>query len=96
MADILAFPQFAAARAPRYVPAKIVGAQSGITVRILSRAGSPHDLLVVLEGTPDGCTTVAAAPAGEMAVAEVIAYSVLAALEVAESTWKSQETAWSG
>lgn len=95
MADILPFPSGGIARSKRYRPAKIVGAQSGITVRILSRAGSPHDLLVVLDGTPDGTTTVAAAPAGEMAVAEVIAHSVLAALEVAETTWKAQEVAWS-
>ena len=94
MADILPFPTGDVARSKRYRPAKIVGAQSGITVRILSRAGSPHDLLVVLDGTADGTTTVAAAPAGEMAVAEVIAHSVLAALEVAETTWKAQEIAW--
>ena len=113
MADILSFPRTAVPRAKRYLPAKIVGAQSGITVRILSRAGSPHDLLpgipgprrsraasphhrwVVGAATADGTTTVAAAPAGEMAVAEVIAHSVLAALEVAETTWKAQEMAWS-
>lgn len=95
MADILPFPPDAGSRTKRYRPAKVVGAQSGLTVRILSRTGSPHDLLVVLDGTPDGTTTVAAAPAGEMAVAEVIAHSVLAALEVAESTWKAQEVAWS-
>jgi hypothetical protein len=95
MADIIAFPKDTVPRQKRYRPAKIVGAQSGITVRILSRAGSPHDLLVVLDGGPEGTTTVAAAPAGEMAVAEVIAHSVLAALEVAETTWKAQEVAWS-
>jgi hypothetical protein len=95
MADILAFPRNAVSRSQRYLPARIVGAQSGITVRILSRAGSPHDLLVVLDGTADGTTTVAAAPAGEMAVAEVIAHSVLVALEVAETTWKAAEMAWS-
>jgi hypothetical protein len=94
MADILAFPGTVAPRAKRYKPAKIVGAKSGITVRILSCAGSPHDLLVVLDGTEDGTTTVAAAPAGEMAVAEVIAHSVLAALEVADTTWRAQEAAW--
>ena len=95
MAEILAFPRSAGSRSTRYLPARIVGAQAGITVRILSRAGSPHDLLVVLDGTVDGTTTVAAAPAGEMAVAEVIAHSVLATLEIAETTWKSQDMAWS-
>ncbi|MCW6512478.1 hypothetical protein [Lichenifustis flavocetrariae] len=95
MADILTFPRNAVARSRRYLPAKIIGIKSGITVRILSRIGSPHDLLVVLDGTADGTTTVAAAPAGEMAVAEVIAHSVLAALDVAETTWKAQEVAWS-
>lgn len=73
---------------------KVVGAKSGLTVRILSRIGSPHDLLVVLDGTADGTTTVAAAPAGELEVAEAIANSVLAALEVAEITWGAQEAVW--
>ncbi len=95
MADIIAFPRGTVARSKRYTPAKIVGAKSGITVRILSRIGSPHDLLVVLDGTADGTTTVAATPASEMAVAEAIANSVLAALEVAEVTWSAQEVAWS-
>lgn len=94
MADILAFPTRAKSRAPRYVPAMEIGAKAGITVRIMARAGTPHDLLVVLDGTADGMTTVAAAPASEMDVAEVIGHSVLAALDIAETTWKAQEIAW--
>jgi hypothetical protein len=95
MADIVEFPLNTVPRRTRYLQARVIGAKAGITVRIMSRAGTPHDLLVVLDGTVDGTTTVAAAPASEMDVAEVIAHSVLATLDAADTTWRARETAWS-
>ena len=46
------------------------------TVRVLSRIGRPHDLIVVLDGTFEGMTTVASMPAGELDLAEVTAQSI--------------------
>jgi hypothetical protein len=93
MADIVAFPLKPAAQQARYKEEKVIGAESGIVVRILSRLAKPYDLLVILSGTLEGSTTVAALPAEEMAVAEAIANSTLAALGAAEITWRSQKTA---
>lgn len=94
MADIIAFPaRPESAPDGRYRSEGTVGSNAGISVRILSRVATPHDLLVVLHGTADGCTTIAAVPAGERAVADVIAHSTLATLMAAETTWRQQSGA---
>lgn len=91
MANVISFPG-----GPRMLPEErykyddTIGARAGLSVQILSRISQPHDLLVVLHGTAEGRTTIAAVPAGERAVADVIAHSTLAALDAAGRAWQIQ------
>lgn len=92
MAEILAFvPNTAPER--RFEDLRVIGVRAGITVRIVERLDWPNDLLVVLDGTREGSTTVAAVPGAKVAVAEVIAHAVLATLEAAEALGSARRSA---
>lgn len=87
MGDVIPFPPIRPPDPGHFDEMKAVGEERGITVRIVARRGWPHDLLVVLTGTVEGWSTVAAVPAGELAQAETTAHAVLSAIEAAELTW---------
>ena len=83
MADVIAFPS-GCDREGHFTEVRSLGSGAGLTVRLIERQGWPHDLLVVLGGTVEGSSTVAAVPAGELALADVIGHAVLASLQAAE------------
>ena len=86
MANIIAFPSKPTAE-QRYREDCVVGVEAGIRVRLLSRIGTPHDLLIAIDGSCAG-TTVASFPAEEVVAAEVTAHAILASLEAARNAWR--------
>lgn len=92
MAEILAFVQNTAPER-RFENLRVVGVRAGLTVRIVERLDWPNDLLVMLDGTREGSTTVAAVPGADLAVAEVIAHAMLATLEAAEGVVTARRSA---